>query len=159
MENIYVKKANADDLYNILNILDSATAKLLEKGVMQWEYPWDERQVLSFILKGEFYTVSHKNIPCGCFGLKDFPKNNFVPADKNGLYRYHLAVHPGYDKAGIGFRICEWIQEYSKSTGKNIYFDCWAGNQKLINYYTFMGFKPLGQFPEEDYFVYAFSAF
>ena len=154
--NLYIRKADSKDTPALLDILNNATLKLLKKGVMQWEYPWQSDCVLSFTEKEEFYIVFCNDNPCGCFGLRPFTDNYFVPQDKDGLYWYHLAVHPEYDKTGIGWQICSWVQEYSRNTGKAIYFDCWAGNKSLRNYYTFNGFEPLGEFPEEDYFVAAF---
>ncbi len=141
-----------------MDILNSATQKLLSKGVTQWEYPWDVAVVNSFIEKGEFYIILYNDIPRGCFGLKSYNDNQFNPCDKDGLYWYHLAVHRDFDKFGLGYQACRWVQNLAKKIRKNIYFDCWRGNKSMINYYTFNGFTPLGEFPEEDYFVYAFMA-
>ena len=152
-----VRKATATDISRLKNILDSATLKLLKKDVQQWEYPWDEKLVSSFVEKDEFYIVFSENNPRGCFGIRDFSDNYFVPQDKSGMYWYHLAVHPDFERSGAGRFACQWVQQYASTTGQKIYFDCWAGNKSLINYYTFMGFEPLGQYPEEDYFVMAFT--
>ncbi len=150
---IVVRKADKADICALLDILNSATQKLLAKGVMQWEYPWDENIVTSYVEKQEFYIAEYNSNPCGCFGLRGFENNYFVPQDITGLYWYHLAVHPDCDRLGIGYRICEWVQHYAKENGIHIYFDCWAGNKSLRNFYTFAGFEFLGEFPEEDYFV------
>ncbi len=158
MNDIRIIKAQKHHLFALADILNSATDKLLKKGVMQWEYPWDNNEILSFIEKEEFYIVYYGDHCRACFGLKPFGDNLFQPEDKEGLYWYHLAVHPDYHKLGIGYRACRWVQNYAKEINRNIYFDCWRGNKSLINYYTFNGFTPLGTFPEEDYFVYAFKA-
>ena len=156
MDNLIVRKATATDIDAVLNILNGATQKLLAKGVQQWEYPWDEEIVKSYVNKDEFYIAFYNDNPCGCFGLKKYVPNRFVPKDMDGEYWYHLAVHPDYDRLGIGYMLCRWVQEYSKQTGTTIYFDCWAGNKSLRNYYSFNGFEHIGDFPEEDYFVSAF---
>ncbi|MBR5521100.1 MAG: GNAT family N-acetyltransferase [Oscillospiraceae bacterium] len=156
MNNLIVRKATAADTEAVLDILNSATQKLLAKGVMQWEYPWDKNVVTDYIAKKEFYIALYNSIPRGCFGLKSYVPNRFVPEDTSGEYWYHLAVHPDYDKAGIGYMLCQWVQDYSRKTGITIYFDCWAGNNSLRNYYSFNGFEHIGDFPEEDYFVSAF---
>ena len=156
MMDFTVRKADTADIPRLMDILNSATLKLLKKGVQQWEYPWDEKTVASFVEKGEFYIVLCDGVPRACFGIKDYSENAFDSTDKTGLYWYHLATHPDYDKKGAGYAACGWVQDYARKIGRKIYFDCWAGNKSLINYYTFMGFVPLGQFPEEDYFVMAF---
>jgi len=155
--NITVRKAIAADIEKLMDILNSATKKLLDKGVMQWEYPWDTQEVQSFITKEEFYIAEYEGVPCACFGLKPFCDNYFVPQDKTGLYWYHLAVHPDYDKLGIGYMLCRWVHDFAQENKISIYFDCWAGNNSLRNYYSFNGFEFIGEFPEEDYFVAAFK--
>ena len=53
--NTEIRKATQNDIHTITDILNAATQKLLAKGVMQWEYPWDERAVGSCI--NDFYIV------------------------------------------------------------------------------------------------------
>ncbi|MBQ8604336.1 MAG: GNAT family N-acetyltransferase [Oscillospiraceae bacterium] len=153
---LIIRKATASDISALADILDCATQKLLAKGVQQWEYPWDKTVIQGYVEKNEFYIALWDGAPCGCFGLKKYVPNRFVPQDTDGEYWYHLAVHPEYDKLGIGYMLCRWVQKYSRQTGITIYFDCWAGNKSLRNYYSFNGFEHIGDFPEEDYFVSAF---
>ena len=48
---VSIKKATAENLACILDILNVATQKLLAKNVMQWEYPWDENVIADDIAK------------------------------------------------------------------------------------------------------------
>ncbi len=153
---IKIIKAQKHHLYAAADILNRATAKLIEKGVMQWEYPWDHSEILSYIDKQEFFIAYIEDSHRGCVGLKDFRENTFNPGDKKGLYLYHLAVHPHYSGKGLGSAICRWVKEYAAQTDRTIYFDCWRGNKTLIDFYTKNGFVSLGEFPEEDYFIHAF---
>ena len=154
--NIEIRKAVTEDIDALLDILNAATQKLLAKNIPQWEYPWDKSEVLEYIEQQEFYIAQSNGKPCGCFGIKEF-QNNFVPSDKNSMYFYHLAVHPDYNGKGIGNKICGWVHQYAKTNGVTIYFDCWAGNDKLRQFYTAAGFEFIGEFPEDDYFVAAFK--
>ena len=53
------------------------------------------------------------------------------------------------------------MMEYSLTLSKKLelllYLDCWAGNDKLKNFYLNNGFKHVGDFPEEDYFISVFK--
>jgi hypothetical protein len=40
---------------------------------------------------------------------------------------------------------------------KTLYLDCWAGNEKLKEFYFNNGFEYVGDFPEEDYFISVFK--
>ena len=155
--NTEIVKADIKDLNSILDILNSATKKLISKNIPQWDYPWDTEEVAGYIQKNEFYKVQSNGIVAGCFGLKPFENNPFAD-DKNGLYFYHLAVHPQHSATGLSQKICRWIQRYAKSNGVTVYFDCWAGNDFLKKFYTENGFEYIGDFPEEDYFVSAFKS-
>ena len=42
---VFIKKATEENLACIVDILNAATQKLLAKGVMQWEYPWDKNVI------------------------------------------------------------------------------------------------------------------
>lgn len=153
--NITIQKAMADDFGHILNILEMAALKLLARDIHQWEYPWNDDELRNQIDNEEFYIVLSDGQPVGCFGLKPFENNPFTD-DKNGLYFYHLAVHPQYSGSGISHSICQWVQDYAAKQGITIYFDCWAGNDFLKKFYTGCGFEYIGDFPEEDYHVSAF---
>ncbi len=152
---ILIRNATNEDLGSVLNILEMATLKLLAKDVHQWEYPWDENEVKNYIENDDFYIAIADNQPVGCFGLKKFTANPFAD-DNNGLYLYHLAVHPQYSGKSVSHSMCSWVQGYAAKQGITIYFDCWAGNNFLKKFYTEAGFQYIGDFPEEDYYISAF---
>ncbi len=152
---IEIRKAFAEDFGVVLNILEMAALKLLAKGVHQWDYPWNESELRRQIEQGEFYIAFADEAPAGCFGIKDFDSNPFAE-DNTGLYFYHLAVHPQYSGNGLGKEMCKWVQNFAKAENRNIYFDCWAGNDFLKKFYSENSFEYIGDFPEEDYFVSAF---
>ena len=152
---ISIAKATEKDLNDILDILNRATQKLLAKGVMQWEYPWDANVISEDISNGLFYIAKDGEKTVGCFGLKEFTQNVFTD-DNKGMYFYHLAVHPQHSGGKYSADICHWVQGYAKENSITVYFDCWAGNDFLKKFYADAGFEYMGDFPEEDYFVSAF---
>ncbi len=154
--NIKVIKAEKHHLLVLCDILNKATEKLLAKGIMQWEYPWDEEEILSYIEKREFYMAFAGGNPVGCVGIKDFENNIFNPGDTKGAYMYHLATNPDFAGLGIGGKVCTWLKQWREENHRTIYFDCWRGNDMLIDFYKTNGFVSLGEFPEEDYFIHAF---
>ena len=151
-----IRKANENDLAAVLNILNAATEKLLAKGVMQWELPWDKDVILKDISDGLFYLGVDGEQEICCLGLKKFEINPFN-CDGTGMYAYHLAVHPQYSGKGYSTQLCSFIHNYAKENGTTVYFDCWAGNDFLKKFYTSTGFEYMGDYPEEDYFVSAFK--
>ena len=153
---ISIKKATKENLADIVDILNAATQKLLAKGVMQWEYPWDETIIADDIEKGLFYVAENNGDAIGCFGIRPFENNPFCD-DNTGVYFYHLAVHPQYSGGSFSKEMCRFVQDFARENGTTVYFDCWAGNEFLKKFYTSTGFEYMGDYPEEDYFVSAFK--
>lgn len=153
---ISIRKATAQDTDSILDILNSATQKLLAKGVMQWGYPWDKNIIADDISKGLFYIATEYEKAVGCFGIRPFSNNPFCN-DNTGVYFYHLAVHPQYSGSSYSKEMCRFVQNFAKENNVTVYFDCWAGNDFLKKFYSENGFEYMGDFPEEDYFVSAFK--
>ncbi len=153
---ICIKKATEENLNDIVDILNAATQKLLAKGVMQWEYPWDKNVIGEDIEKGLFYIATKDEKPVGCFGLKSF-ENNMFNCDNSGMYFYHLAVYPDYSGKKYSIQMCQFVQNFARENNITVYFDCWAGNDFLKKFYSDVDFEYMGDFPEEDYFVSAFK--
>lgn len=147
-----IRSAREEDIKDILFILNAASLALIEKGINQWEYPWDEKMFVKQI--GFLYvgTVAGKVI--STLGIKDLNDWHVV---KSGKYLYQIAIHPEYQGKGYGTVISSWACQYARSLGEELYLDCWAGNQKLKHFYSENGFTYVGDFPEEDYYISVFK--
>ncbi|MFT9598340.1 GNAT family N-acetyltransferase [Mesobacillus sp.] len=144
--------AGQEDVKDILSVLNAVSLTLLEKGINQWEYPWDEKVLLKHV--GFLYvgTVAGKVI--ATFGNKDL---NEWHVGKSGKYLFQIAILPEYQGKGFGTVITSWACQYARSLGKELYLDCWAGNQKLKQFYSENGLAYVGDFPGEDYYISVFT--
>lgn len=152
--NIYL--ANEKDTTAILSILNEVTTHLHSKNIMQWEYPWQSVAIETDIKSQYQYIVKDKDNIAAVFSLKPMP-DNLWNLDETGLYLYRIAVLPDYQGQKIGQFLCNYVKDYVKENGKRVYLDCWAGNEKLKNFYRAAGFRYLGDFSEEDYFISVFT--
>jgi GNAT superfamily N-acetyltransferase len=149
-----IRLAKQGDLKAILNVLNAAALTLHEKGISQWEYPWDEKELVDQM---EFlYVVTVDNQVIGIFGIKDIDCLNEYLVEPSSNYLYQIAILPGYQGKGFGQGITFWAREYANGLGKPLYLDCWAGNQKLKRFYQENGFDYVGDFPEENYYISVF---
>lgn len=154
-----IKLASIDDQFNILTLLNDVTKKLLSLNIMQWEYPWDIKVVEQDIVNGYQYIVIEDNKIIAAFSLKDMPINYWTNVESNNqMYLYRIAVDPSYQGRNTGINICDWVLNYANQNKKEIYLDCWAGNEKLRTFYEKAGFHYVSDFSEEDYFVSVFRA-
>jgi GNAT superfamily N-acetyltransferase len=149
-----IRIAKQGDQKDILNVLNAAAMTLHEKGINQWEYPWDEKELVDQM---EFlYVVTVDNQVIGTFGIKDIDCLNEYLVEPSSKYLYQIAILPEYQGNGVGSGITSWAREYACCVGKPLYLDCWAGNEKLKRFYQENGFDYVGDFPEEDYYISVF---
>jgi GNAT superfamily N-acetyltransferase len=150
-----IRLAKQGDLKDILNVLNAAVLALHEKGISQWEYPWDEKELVDQM---EFlYVVTVNNQVMGTFGIKDIDCLNEYLVESSSKYLYQIAILPEYQGKGYGPAITSWAREYANGMGKPLYLDCWAGNEKLKSFYQENGFDYVGDFPEENYYISVFK--
>jgi ribosomal protein S18 acetylase RimI-like enzyme len=152
-----IELAQLDNLSDIVALLNSATKKLLSLNIKQWEYPWDSKVIEEDIVNNFQYIVKNDNKIMAVFSLKDMSNNQWTnDTSNNQMYLYRIAVDPIYQGNNVGHFICDWVQNYSKQNKRNIYLDCWAGNEKLRSFYKDAGFLFVGDYPEDDYFISVF---
>ena len=68
-----------------------------------------------------------------------------------------LMIDPCQQGNDLGLRFLHMLLDLDSLRNGTIVLDCWAGNQKLKNFYQRAGFKELGDEPEDDYFVTVFA--
>lgn len=126
----------------IINILNEVSFDLKSQGINQWDYPFEE----NIINIEEAYIFIENNEIIGVFFLKEL--KNF--------YLYKIAIKPRFQGKSYGMKIIEFLKHLSKINNKNFYLDCWAGNEKLKQFYKKCDLKYLGDYPEDDYYVSIF---
>lgn len=152
-----IRSATPDDYKNLIYVLNETALDLHNKGINQWDYPWNEIEVLNQIKSSYIYTVLVDEQVIGTFGIKDIYSLSVCQIQPNSQYFYQLAILPEYQGKGYGRAIIDWAHGYARETNRSLYLDCWAGNEKLKSFYKENGFQYEGDFPEEDYFISIFK--
>ena len=152
-----IKLAREDNNELITDLLNKVTLQLHSKGIMQWNYPWNIKEIESEINNSHIYVVKTNNLIIGTFSLKNPDMKWLSDAKPNSLYLYRIAILPEYQGKNIGLMILYYVFEISKNINKTIYLDCWAGNEKLKSFYSNAGFKYHGDLSEEDYKISVFE--
>ncbi|HEX3047167.1 MAG TPA: GNAT family N-acetyltransferase, partial [Bacillota bacterium] len=79
------------------------------------------------------------------------------PIVSPSLYLYRIAISPLFQGKNIGLEIIAEVKKRSQALNKPVYLDCWAGNEKLRQFYSNAGFEYMGDFPEETYSISVFK--
>ena len=69
-DNLKIQQANKAHLSIILNILDQVTFNLHKKGIRQWDYPWNEQDVLHDIELNHAYILTANEQIIATFFIK-----------------------------------------------------------------------------------------
>lgn len=147
-----------DELKEVIDLLNRVTYNLLEKNIKQWEYPWDESFIIEDILNERLIAVKSEEKIIGMFSIKETSSFfNFASEENVILYVYRISVDINFQGEGIGALILDYCKRYGKDKGKEMYLDCWQGNEKLRNFYESHKLTYMGDYPEEDFFVSVYN--
>lgn len=152
-----IRLATLDDKGIVLDILNKVTLDLHGKGIQQWEYPWDADKLVSEIKKNYVYVLLKDENIIGTFCIKEIDELSEFKIDSRSNYLSQIAILPYYQGNKLGSVITNFACAYVKEGSKTLYLDCWAGNQKLKDFYLNNGFTYEGDFPEDDYFISIFK--
>lgn len=151
-----ISQATQKDLKTILCILNKATLNLHSQGIMQWEFPWEAKEIKQEIQNGWVYLLSGEDKPIGTFFLRDMEPLNFLGSTGEDKYIFRIALLPPFQGKGLGMDIIQYARKKLKPN-RSLFLDCWAGNHKLRKIYARAGFTHLGDFIEEDYLISIFK--
>lgn len=151
-----IRLATLDDKETVLDILNKVTLDLHGRGIQQGEYPWDADRLASEITKSYVYVLLKDEHIVGTFCIKDIDELSELKIEPRSSYLYQIAILPDYQGNKLGSEITKFACAYAKEVNTTLYLDCWAGNEKLKNFYSNNGFAYQGDFPEDDYFISIF---
>ena len=154
-----IKLAKRINATTIVDLLNNVTLKLHEKNINQWEYPWDLKEIERDIENRNTYIVTTSgSLILGTFSIRYLETKTWIPIiEPNNLYLYRIAVLSEYQGNNIGLKIMNYACQSARASKQILYLDCWAGNEKLKNFYTKAGFVFCGDFQEEDYEISVFK--
>ena len=152
-----IRLSSVDDLKQILYILNTVTLHLIQKGINQWEYPWDEERIINQIKNNFFYVLLVNDEIIGVFCIYEIDNINDLPVDVRSNYLSQIAILPEFQGINFGSEILNFACCYAKRLNKTLYLDCWAGNEKLKRFYSRNGLEYIGDFTEDDYVISIFQ--
>lgn len=149
--------AKLDDLQQLLYILNIATLDLQQKGIHQWDYPWDNNKIVNQIKNNFSYVLILDKKIIGTFCISEIDKTNEFSIEVKSKYLSQIAILPEFQGKNFGSSITQFACSFVKELKKTLYLDCWAGNEKLKEFYSRNGLEYIGDFPEEDYYISIFK--
>lgn len=143
MSRYRMRRARAEDLDDVMYLLNARIAWLRDRGSMQWSTR-DFRPIMTETIRAGHTWLLYEGarplatLTMSTIGDPDFwtPSELATPA----LYLSKLATDPAIKGRGLGALLIDWANAYAHSWGVSVVrWDVWRTNQDLQDYYDRLG--------------------
>jgi ribosomal protein S18 acetylase RimI-like enzyme len=147
-----VRRAEPEELDEVVGILSEAARWLLERGIQQWPDPFPRERAAPLVDRGEFYLARIDGEPVATFALLWSDPAFWGEQPPVAGYVHAIAVRRTYAGQGLGERLLEWAEEQIATSGRELLrLDCMSDNAALREYYERLGFEPQGEAQIDDF--------
>ncbi len=162
-----IVRAESRDLPEILDRVQECTEDMNANGIDQWnrEYPQPE-MFASDIENGSLFATKEEDRIVGIIVLTENQEDEYNAIDwkdRSGKFIivHRLAVHPKWQRKGIGSRLMDFAEDFAKKNGySSIRLDTYSRNPRSLQFFEKRKYerKP-GEifFPECEHPFYCFE--
>jgi ribosomal protein S18 acetylase RimI-like enzyme len=151
-DELKVRRAEPDDLDEVVSILSEAARWLLERGIRQWPDPFPRERVAALLDRGNFYLVLVDGEAAATFALLWSDPAFWGERAPDAGYVHAIAVRRAYAGRELGERLLEWAEAQAAAAGREyLRLDCMSDNDVLQAYYERLGFEPRGEAVFDDF--------
>lgn len=146
-----IRKANLEDIDNIMHMYNSCVRGMIDEGINQWDSTYPNKQIiLNDIKYSTFFVVEIKKEIVAGINIdknQDYTYKSIKWHDTSNsfLVVHRLAVKKEYWNKKIGKKLMLFTEELVINNKLNsIRLDTYSGNQKAMNFYSRLGYKNMG---------------
>ena len=160
---IKIELAEITDLNRIMEITRACAIDLISNNIFQWNEKYPSKEAFKKdIEKNTLYVCKNKSRITGCISLcadkdEEYENVKWITEDFKNLYLHRLAVHPEYQKKGVGRSLMDFAEEYAKLNGfKSVRLDTFSQNPRNNKFYKSRNYVQLGDvfFPMQSEFPF-----
>ena len=160
---IKIELAEITDLDRIMEITKACAIDLISKNIFQWNENYPSKEAFKKdIEKNTLYVFKNELQITGCISIcadkdEEYEDVEWITKDFKNLYLHRLAVHPEYQKKGIGRSLMDFAEEYAKLNGfKSVRLDTFSQNPRNNKFYKSRQYVQLGDvfFPMQSKFPF-----
>ncbi|MDC3425100.1 GNAT family N-acetyltransferase [Aquibacillus sp. 3ASR75-11] len=123
---MYIRITKIEDLQRLLYILNAVTLDLQQKGINQWDYPWDEDDIFNQIRNHYSYVLLLDEKIIGTFCINNIENINGLSVEVGSKYLSQIAILPKYQGRNFGSKITEYACSLAVFVNIVVAFYCFS---------------------------------
>ena len=146
-----IRKANKEDLENIMKMYKSCVKGMLENGIDQWDDTYPNTEIINEDLNvGTYYVAEIDGTIIGGVNIDKNQDNTYLTLDwedksDSFLVVHRLGVKEEFWNKKIGKDLMLFTENLVIEKGlKSIRLDTYSGNPKAMKFYRRLGYSELG---------------
>ncbi len=158
-----IELAVISHLDKVKKIAECCASDMINRNIFQWNEKYPSKKIFKEdIESNSLYLAKINQEIVGCIMLtknKDhvYKDIKWLSEDNINLYIHRLAVHPLFQKKGIGRKMMDFAEDYAKSNNyESVRLDTFSKNKRNNIFYENRGYIRLGNvyFPEQSRFPF-----
>ena len=158
-----IELAVISHLDKVKEIAECCASDMINRNIFQWNEKYPSKKIFKEdIESNSLYLAKINQEIVGCIMLtknKDdvYKDIKWLSGDNINLYIHRLAVHPLFQKKGIGRKMMDFAEDYAKSNNyESVRLDTFSKNKRNNIFYENRGYIRLGNvyFPEQSRFPF-----
>ena len=158
-----IELAVISHLDKVKEIAECCASDMINRNIFQWNEKYPSKKIFKEDIESiSLYLAKINQEIVGCIMLtknKDdvYKDIKWLSEDNINLYIHRLAVHPLFQKKGIGRKMMDFAEDYAKSNNyESVRLDTFSKNKRNNIFYENRGYIRLGNvyFPEQSRFPF-----
>ena len=158
-----IELAVISNLDKVKEIAECCATDMINRNIFQWNEKYPSKKIFKEdIESNSLYLAKINQEIVGCIMLtknKDdvYKDIKWLSEDNINLYVHRLAVHPQFQKKGIGRKMMDFAEDYAKLNNyESVRLDTFSKNERNNIFYKSRGYTKLGNvyFPKQSRFPF-----
>jgi ribosomal protein S18 acetylase RimI-like enzyme len=149
---LLLRKANLEDLNDIIDIFKNAIKVMDNNGIHQWDNVYPNEEILNEdILSNDMFLCELENQIASVFVLnqdcdEEYSNGSWQYKEASYFVIHRLCVNPVFQGKGIGTRTMLLIEEFLRNKSiETIRLDAYSLNPIALKMYEKLGYKKVGR--------------
>ena len=158
-----IELALISNLDRVKEIAECCATDMINRNIFQWNEKYPSKKIFKEDIKSNsLYLAKINQEIVGCIMLSEnkddvYKDIKWLSEDNINLYIHRLAVHPQFQKKGIGKKMMDFAEKYAKSNNyESVRLDTFSKNKRNNIFYENRGYIKLGNvyFPKQSRFPF-----